>query len=1023
MLTRREYLLRGVVQGVGFRPHVAVVAARHPISGFVGNDDRQVFIEAQGEPEAIEEFIAEVLATLPPLATVISVSQRSLDLGAEADFSIVASRRTPGVRTLIPPDVATCADCLAEMADPSNRRFGYAFTTCTNCGPRLTIIEDLPYDRPATTMRVFEMCPACRAEYTDPTDRRYHAQPISCYDCGPQLWMEDAASDPSTSSGNRQPNPLAEPAEAHNSQTTTSSPSTSSGNGQPNPLAEPVEACDGTLATITDAREHQAAVIAEAQRRLADGQILAVKGLGGFHLMCDARNAVAVATLRERKRRSGKPFAVMVPDPDAAAALATLTVDQLATLAAPSRPIVIAPMAPGYDLADQVAPGLNDVGLMLPYTPLHTLLVSSGMALVATSGNLSEEPLCFTNDDARTRLAHLADGFLLHNRDIHVPVEDSVSLALPGGGTLPIRRSRGHAPLPVLLPEPRSGFDKLSQPTTPTPLPEPVEGRTTTPTPLPEPRSGSDKLSQPTTPTPLPEPVEGGATAPVVLAVGGELKNTFAVAIDDLAFVSAHVGDMGSLASQQAFEASVAQLLDVHRRTPDVVVCDLHPGYATTAWAERYVAAHPDVRLMAVQHHYAHALSLLAEHGLASGPVVVATVDGTGYGLDGTIWGGEVLTLGLADGSLAQWDRSWHIPTFALVGGDRSIKHPWRIAQGLAHSWNLDISNTPAAHEAPPTERLLVASQLDSGLGVVATSSAGRLFDAAAAMLGLCQDATYEAHAAMSLERAATSWLSSSQASAASGRTHGSQTTPTTTGWLRSGDAASRNPRSPAAGFETPLRGSSTSRMEEPATSTSRMEEPATSTSRMEEPAATTGRMEEPDTSTGRAEEPADPTSRTEEPGSSTSRMEEPAGSTGRMDERAGSTRGREEPISSVGRGETSNDLARRAGSGVDGSGDDCRAVFVELLNTAELSVAERAWHFHKGLAAVFVNRLDAAATAAGTTTVGITGGVAVNRLFTTALVTTLTERGYTVLTHQVVPPTDGGLSLGQAWAGRLLHD
>ncbi|MEE9964999.1 MAG: carbamoyltransferase HypF [Propionicimonas sp.] len=992
MLTRREYLLRGVVQGVGFRPHVAVVAARHPISGFVGNDDRQVFIEAQGEPEAIDEFITEVLATLPPLATVISVSQRSLGLGAEADFSIVASRRTPGVRTLIPPDVATCPDCLADMADPSNRRFGYAFTTCTNCGPRLTIVEDLPYDRPATTMRVFEMCPACRAEYTDPTDRRYHAQPISCYDCGPQLWLEDAASDPSTSSGNRQPtqpgnsgqpNPLAEPVETHKSQTTTSSPSTSSGNGQPTPLAEPVEARDTTLAAIPDARERQAAVIAEAQRRLADGQILAVKGLGGFHLMCDARNAVAVTTLRERKRRSGKPFAVMVPDPDAAAALARLTVDQLATLAAPSRPIVIAPMAPGYDLADQVAPGLNDVGLMLPYTPLHTLLVSAGMALVATSGNLSEEPLCFTNDDARARLAHLADGFLLHNRDIHVPVEDSVSLALPGGGTLPIRRSRGHAPLPVLLPEPRSGFDKLSQQTTPTPLPEPVEGGATNPTPLPEPTSGSDKLSQQTTPTPLPEPVEGGATTPVVLAVGGELKNTFAVAIDDLAFVSAHVGDMGSLASQQAFEASVAQLLDVHRRTPDVVVCDLHPGYATTAWAERYVAAHPDVRLMAVQHHYAHALSLLAEHGVASGPVVVATVDGTGYGLDGTIWGGEVLTLGLADGSLAQWDRSWHIPTFALVGGDRSIKHPWRIAQGLAHSWNLDISNTPAAHEAPPTERLLVASQLDSGLGVVATSSAGRLFDAAAAMLGLCQDATYEAHAAMSLERAATSWLSSSEASAASGRTHGSQTTPTTTGWLRSGDAASGNPRSPAAGFETPLRGSSTSRMEEPDTPTSRAEEPATSTSRAEEPATPTGRMDEP----------------------------------------AGSTRGREEAIASVGRGEGLNDLAGRAGSGVDGSGDDCRAVFVELLNTAELSVAERAWRFHKGLAAVFVNRLDAAATAAGTTTVGITGGVAVNRLFTTALVATLAERGYTVLTHQVVPPTDGGLSLGQAWSGRILVD
>ena len=918
MLTRREYLLRGVVQGVGFRPHVAVVAARHPISGFVGNDDRQVFIEAQGEPEAIEEFIAEVLDTLPPLASVISVSQRSLDLGAETDFRIVASRRTPGVRTLIPPDVATCPDCLADMADPSNRRFGYAFTTCTNCGPRLTIIEDLPYDRPATTMRVFEMCPTCRAEYTDPTDRRYHAQPISCYDCGPHLWLEDAASGPSTSSGNGHPNPLAEPVEARDGQDvpspatnpstssgngpSTSSgngPSTSSGNGHPNPLAEPVEARDGTPPA---ARESQAAVIAEAQRRLAAGQILAVKGLGGFHLMCDARNAAAVATLRERKRRSGKPFAVMVPDTEVASTLATLTVDQVATLAAPSRPIVIAPMAAGYDLADQVAPDLNDVGLMLPYTPLHTLLVSSGMALVATSGNVSEEPLCFTNNDARARLAHLADGFLLHDRDIHVPVEDSVSLALPGGGTLPIRRSRGHAPLPVLLPEPRSGFDKLSQRATPPPTGD-------------EPSFIRSAAAQP---APLPEPVEG--RTPVVLAVGGELKNTFALAIDDLAFVSAHVGDMGSLASQQAFEASVAQLLDVHRKTPDVVVCDLHPGYATTGWAERYVAAHPGVELVPVQHHYGHALSLLAEHGWNSGPVVVAALDGTGYGTDGTIWGGEILTLGGDGGSPANWGRSWHVPTFALVGGDRAIKHPWRIAQGLAHSWGLDISGTPATTDAPEAERRLVASQLESGTGVVSTSSAGRLFDAASAILGLCLETTYEAHAAVALERAATTgWLQNRQ-------------TPTP-GWLRSGEAASRNHRPPASGFETPLRGSSTSRMEEP------------------------------------------------------------------------------------------NDLAGQAGALAADAGDDCRAVFVELLNTAELSVAERAWRFHQGLAAVFANRIDAAATAAGTTTVGLTGGVVVNRLFTTALVTTLTERGYTVLTHQVVPPTDGGLSLGQAWAGRLLHD
>ena len=780
--TRREYLLRGVVQGVGFRPHVAVVAARHPVTGFVGNDDLQVFVEAQGEPDVLDAFLADLLATLPPLARVIATSSRDVPLTSEDGFRIVASRHLPGVRTLIPPDVATCDDCLADMADPANRRFGYAFTTCTNCGPRLTIIEDLPYDRPATTMRAFPMCAACHAEYTDPVDRRYHAQPISCPDCGPVLWLarpgDEAASRPFAGT------------------------------------AEPAQ---------------QAAVIAEATRRLADGEILAVKGLGGFHLMCDARNPEAVGRLRERKRRSGKPFAVMVRDAAAAALLADLCPSASAALVSPARPIVIAPMSAGYDLAADVAPGLDDVGLMLPYTPVHSLLLAAGCALVATSGNLSEEPLCFTNADALERLSHLVDGFLLHDRDIHVPVEDSVLLggsARSIAGTassngvslverairstssaLPVRRSRGYAPLPVLLPGARDGD-------------------------------------------------------PVVLAVGGELKNTFALAVDDMAFVSAHVGDMGSLASQQAFERSVSQLLTIHRSQPAIVVHDLHPDYATTAWAERYADAHPSVRLIGVQHHYAHALSLLAEHGVQPGrTVVVAALDGTGYGTDGTIWGGEVLTLGAA-----AWERSWHVPTFSLVGGDRAIRHPWRIAQGLAHAWGLDISGTPAARDAPAAERKLVASQLDSGTGVVATSSTGRLFDAASAMLGLCLQATYEAHAAMAIERAARD-------AELDGSVH----------------------------FDTPA------------------------------------------------------------------------------------------------------------------------AVFEDLLDHPDRPVPERALRFHLGLASVFASRVAEAARAVGTTTVGLTGGVAVNRIFSAALVAGLEADGFAVLTHQVVPPTDGGLSLGQAWAGRLL--
>ena len=759
MAIRRGYLLRGVVQGVGFRPHVVVVAARHPVTGLVGNDDRQVFVEAQGDAAALDAFWADLLATVPPLARVLTTAVADLPpVAGETGFRIVPSRRAPGARTLIPPDVATCADCLADMADPADRRHRYAFTTCTNCGPRLTIIEDLPYDRPATTMRAFELCPACRAEYADPADRRYHAQPISCHDCGPRLWVA--------------------------------------------PAGRPLQPPDAAV----DRRAAQDAALADAVARLRAGQVLAVKGVGGFHLMCDARNPDAVARLRDRKRRTGKPFAVMVADLDAARRLAVLTDDQADLLASPARPIVIAPQAPGYDLVAGVSPGLGTVGVLLPYAPLHWLLLESGLALVATSGNLAEEPLCFTNEDAAARLAGVADALLLHDRGIHVPVEDSVFVAGAAVGTpsvtVPGRRSRGYAPLPVVLP--------------------------------------------------------GGG--PVVLAVGGELKNTFAVATGELAFVSAHLGDLGSLAAQRAFEASVAQVTGLLRVTPEVVACDLHPGYATTAWAERFADAR-GVELVAVQHHHAHALALLVEHGV-TGPAVVAALDGTGYGPDGTIWGGEVLRL---DATHPGWQRVWHLPTFPLVGGDRAIRHPWRTALGLAHAWGLDLPD--AAPAAAADERRLVESQLASGVGVVATSSAGRLFDAAAALLGLCATASYEAQGPLELQAAATAW------------------------------AAAHRPRPPEA------------------------------------PAALPG-------------------------------------------------------------------------------------LVADLLGPG--SVGERAWRFHVGLAGVFARVLAEEAARAGTATVGVTGGVALNTLFTGHLARLLAEHGFALLTHRAVPPNDGGLSLGQAWAARL---
>jgi hydrogenase maturation protein HypF len=757
-LVRRRYQVRGVVQGVGFRPRVATVAARHQVSGWCGNDDQQVFIEVQGAPAGLDQFWADLLASLPPLAIVLATTNTALPvLAGEQGFNIVASQHEPGLRTLIPPDVATCTDCLAELADPDDRRYRYPFTNCTNCGPRLSIITDLPYDRPATTMAGFQLCPACHTEYTDPADRRYHAQPTCCPDCGPQLWLED------TASGQRWA-------------------------GDP---------------------------IAEAMHRFADGQVLGVKGLGGFHLMCDARNPDAVGLLRERKRRSAKPFAVMAADPTRAASLARLSPAQSALLASPARPIVIAPMAASYDLCPQVAPGLAELGVMLPYTPLHHLLFDDpGLVLVATSGNLSEEPLCHRNSEARQTLGHLADALLLHDRPIHVPVEDSVLLSDAAGQVLPVRRSRGYAPLP------------------------------------------------------LPMPIHG----PVVLATGGELKNACGLAVGDQVHLSAHLGQMGSLAAQQAFEASVDQLVRMRRASPRVVATDLHPDYTTSNWAQKYVARHPGTELVCVQHHLAHALALLCEHQVDSGTFIVGALDGTGYGPDQTIWGGEILRVDIDERSV-RWQRPSHLPHYPLAGGDRAIRHPWRVALGLARAWQFDISATPAVQAAPPAELRLVESQLSSGLGVVQTSSTGRLFDAAAAITGLCLNAGYEAHPAMLLEQAAARWA--------------------------------------GAGTASP----------------------------------------------------------------------------------------------------------------VQGAPDHPREAFSTLVGSAGESVEQRAWGFHDQLAAWFAAQLLAQASLAGTTTIGLTGGVLANRLFSRLLTQRLGACGATVLTHQLVPANDGGLALGQAWAARLVAD
>ncbi|UQE76474.1 carbamoyltransferase HypF [Gordonia sp. PP30] len=634
MRLRRRSALRGVVQGVGFRPHVARIASRYRVTGFCGNDDESVFIEAQGEAREVECFLDAVVSDLPPLARIVSRDEEQVPvIDDDEGFRIVASRSAPGALTLVPPDIAVCEDCLREMADPGDRRYGYPLINCTNCGPRFAIIVDLPYDRASTTLARFAMCAECAAEYDDPTNRRFHAEPTSCFACGPRLWLETA---------------------------------------------------DGEVAQWDEAIE-------QARRILADGGVVAVKGLGGFMLMCNARDDVAVERLRTRKRRPAKPFAVMTADVSAAARFADLGDEHQRELASPQRPIVLAPLRAGSGLAPAVAPGLDQIGVMLPSAPVHALLVKDDEVVVATSANRSGEPLCYRNESVLEALGGIADAFLLNDRDIHVPVEDSVLLA-DDDCVLPIRRSRGFAPLPIAL---------------------------------------------------------TSSAGPSVLAVGGELKSTFTLTRDRMAFVSAHIGDMGSLAAQGAFERSVDQLVAAHRCAPALLVADAHPGYHATAWAQRR-GAESGTPVLHVQHHHAHALSLLAEHGAVGRSVLCLVLDGTGYGGDGTIWGGELLRV---EGSHAE--RVWHLPEFALPGGDSAVSKPWKSAVALLAACGCADEAGPSAVAADPAELAVVRGQLRTGIATVPTTSAGRLFDAVASLLGIRHTVSFEAQAAMELECAA----------------------------------------------------------------------------------------------------------------------------------------------------------------------------------------------------------------------------------------------------------------------------
>jgi hydrogenase maturation protein HypF len=616
------------------------------LTGHVGNDTHGVFIEIEGREETTKEFVRRLAVEAPGPARIDDVLTRVMAPSQSTGFTIVESRRRQGtVRTFVSPDIATCGDCLAELFDPNDRRARYPFTNCTNCGPRFTITLNLPYDRPNTTMRGFDMCEACASEYHDPADRRFHAQPIACADCGPRLWLEHSAG------------------------------------------SDPVLGSD--------------AAIAAAQAALAQGKIVAIKGLGGYHLACDARSDVAVTLLRTRKHRFGKPFAVMTRDLPTAQTLARIDSAEAALLTSAQRPIVLVRRRTNRAsamISALVAPGNPRLGVLLPYTPLHHLIFAPvpgsdtetpvPNVLVMTSGNLSDEPICYEDDDARRRLSSIPDAWLLHDRPIHVPCDDSVLEIDPASRSeLPLRRSRGYAPLPVRLPF----------------------------------------AAEPT------------------LAVGGELKNTFCLAAGNDAFMSQHIGDMGNLETWGAFERATNHLAGLYGIRASQLAADAHPGYQTKRWAEE-ASRRP---VAEVQHHHAHIASLMAEHGVpAHARVIGIAFDGTGFGTDGTIWGGEILLAGYAE-----FARVGHLKTVPLPGGDAAVRHPCRAA--LAHLWAAGIEWTkdlPPVGAVSAAERAVLGRQLEHGTGCMPTSSMGRLFDAVSSLLGLRHEANYEAEAALALQ-------------------------------------------------------------------------------------------------------------------------------------------------------------------------------------------------------------------------------------------------------------------------------
>lgn len=641
----RRIRLRGLVQGVGFRPAVWRLARDHGLDGEVLNDGAGVLIHAWGRAEDLERFIVALGEQAPPLARIDALECQPIAAPPEARGFHIAASVSDGARTGIVPDACTCNACRAEIADPTNRRHRYPFTNCTHCGPRLSIVNAIPYDRANTAMAAFRMCPACLREYDDPADRRFHAQPNACPACGPRAWLENAAGNVVDTSGHR------------------------------------------------DAADAAADFIRQ-------GRIVAVKGIGGFHLACDAGSDEAVTELRRRKRRYGKPFALMARDVAMVEGYVASTADERAALESAAAPIVVMARCWDVTLPEDLAPGQDTLGFMLPYSPLHHILMADmTRPIVLTSGNRSDEPQTIDNAEAREALAGIADFWLMHDRDIVNREDDSV-VRLMDGEIRVVRRARGFAPAPMPLPD---GFEN----------------------------------------------------APTVLALGAELKNTFCLLKDGAAIVSQHMGDQENPAAHADARTNIDFYLRLNRTEPAVVAIDMHPDYIPTAWG-RTLAVKYDCPLASVQHHHAHVAAVMAEHGLARnhGPVLGVVLDGLGFGPGGNLWGGEFLIADYAD-----FDRVRHFEPVPLIGGAKAMVEPWRNTLAhleLAIGWSeveRRFGGLDAVRRMREKPVSLCLTMLARGVNVPPASSAGRLFDAAAAALGICFDAVgYEGEAAIRLE-------------------------------------------------------------------------------------------------------------------------------------------------------------------------------------------------------------------------------------------------------------------------------